>query len=218
MEELISTEDMTIIDENSSYLGIPTLILMENAGRGIAHVLQSKVDTKDKDIVIFAGLGNNGGDSFVFARHICKDCKKVHLLLIGDQVKIRTDNAKINWNAVQKMDFSIEKSIIRDSSDLKPYLDMRADIIIDGLLGTGIRGKIREPVASAIDLINKLNGFKVAVDVPSGMNPDTGAIADIAVKADLTVTFHKTKQGLVKNKKLTGEIVPVDNCGNWCAN
>ncbi|MFX1297134.1 MAG: NAD(P)H-hydrate dehydratase [Promethearchaeota archaeon] len=210
MEEFISTEDMAILDENSSYLGLPTILLMENAGRELSKVLQLNKDVKKKSILIFAGLGNNGGDSFVFARHIYRSCKEIHLILIGDKDKIRTNEAKTNWNAIENMDFSIKTSIIKDSADLSALQVENVDIIIDALLGTGVKGKIREPIASSIKLINELKGFKIAVDVPSGMNPDTGEIADIAVKADLTVTFHKIKHGLVKNKTFSGEIIPVN--------
>ncbi|NVM56416.1 MAG: NAD(P)H-hydrate epimerase, partial [Candidatus Helarchaeota archaeon] len=210
MEELISTEDMTIIDENSSYLGVPTILLMENAGRELARIVQSKENIEDKSILIFAGMGNNGGDSFVFARHICKHCKEVQLVLLGDINKIRTNIAQTNWAALQNKDFSIEIHIVRESSDLRAISVQNSDVIIDGLLGTGVSGKIREPIASAIKLINDLKGFKVAVDVPSGMNPDTGEVKDIAVKANITVTFHKIKRGLIKNKEYTGEIIPVD--------
>lgn len=209
MEELLSTQDMAIIDENSNYLGVPTILLMENAGRELSRVVQSKINVKDKVVQIFAGMGNNGGDSFVFARHICGFCKEVYVNLVGYPEKIRSSISKTNWNAIQKMDFSIKTNILRDSSNLKTISIKKSDVIIDGLLGTGVSGKIREPVASAINLINDLNGLKIAVDVPSGMNPDTGEISDVAVKADFTVTFHKIKRGLVKNKDYTGEIIPV---------
>ena len=83
---------------------------------------------------------------------------------------------------------------------------MEPDIIIDGILGTGISGTIREPHASAIDLINYLSAYKVAVDVPSGVNPDTGETANKFVKADMTVTFHRMKRGIPKRIDLCGRI------------
>jgi len=210
MEDLISSEEMTIIDENTNFLGVPTTLLMENAGRELARVIQTKMDVNNKSIIVFAGTGNNGGDSFVFARHISKFAKKVQVVLIGDSSKIRTPESKLNWAVLLNMAFSIKISVIQDSSELRDLRIDNSDIIIDGLLGTGVQGKIREPIAGAINYINALEGFKIAVDIPSGMNPDTGIVEDISVKADLTVTFHKIKQGLVKNKEYTGEIVPVD--------
>jgi NAD(P)H-hydrate epimerase len=84
--------------------------------------------------------------------------------------------------------------------------DFNPDVIIDGIFGTGITGEIREPNASAINFINKTNCFKFAVDVPSGLNPQTGETANIFTKCDMTVTFHKMKQGIPKRKDLTGEL------------
>jgi NAD(P)H-hydrate epimerase len=209
LEDLISSEEMAIIDENTNYLGIPTSLLMENAGRELARVVQSKVDMTNKSVIIFAGTGNNGGDSFVLARHISRFANQVQVVLIGDSSKIKTPESKLNWAALLNMEFSIKISIIQDSSELKNLKIGNPDIIIDGLLGTGVQGKIREPIASAINLINSLEGVKVAVDIPSGMNPDTGVVEEIAVKADYTITFHKIKQGLVENKEYSGEIIPV---------
>ena len=85
-------------------------------------------------------------------------------------------------------------------------IDFRPDLIIDGILGTGITGDIREPYASAINYINESNCFKVAVDVPSGLDPQTGETANICTKCDMTVTFHKMKKGIPKRKDLTGEV------------
>ena len=85
-------------------------------------------------------------------------------------------------------------------------IDFQPDVIIDGILGTGITGEIREPYASAINYINETNCFKFAVDVPSGLDPQTGEIANIYTKCDMTVTFHKMKQGIPKRKDLTGEV------------
>ncbi len=209
MEEIISIEDMAIFDENSKYLGIPTIVLMENAGRELARVVQSKWDLQKKSILVFSGTGNNGGDSFVFARHVSRFCKEIQVILIGEPQRIRTEISKKNWLAIQNLEFSIKTHSIRDSSDLRQLKIRDPDLIIDALLGTGVRGKIREPTASAIELINKLNGIKIAVDVPSGLNSETGEVEDIAVKADITVTFHKIKPGLTKNKEIVGELIPV---------
>ena len=84
--------------------------------------------------------------------------------------------------------------------------DFKPDIIIDGILGTGISGEIREPYASAINYINSTDCYKFAVDVPSGLDPQTGSTANIFTKCDMTVTFHKMKEGIPKRKDLTGEL------------
>jgi NAD(P)H-hydrate epimerase len=84
--------------------------------------------------------------------------------------------------------------------------NFKPDVIIDGILGTGITGDIKEPYASAINFINNTNCYKFAVDVPSGLDPQTGETANIFTKCDMTVTFHKMKQGIPKRKDLTGEL------------
>ena len=86
------------------------------------------------------------------------------------------------------------------------YLDFKPNIIIDGILGTGITGDIREPYATAINFINQTDCYKFAVDVPSGLDPQTGETANIYTKCNMTVTFHKMKKGIPKRKDLTGEI------------
>ncbi|WXG40083.1 MAG: NAD(P)H-hydrate dehydratase [Candidatus Freyarchaeum deiterrae] len=205
--ETISAEDMRIADENSEYLGIPRALLMENAGRGIAENILKRRKVDGTSIVILSGTGNNGGDGFVAARHLASLGAKVHLVLLGDPSRIRTPESRQNWNALEKMILSIEKTLIKDSSDLKKIRDSikNADVVIDAILGTGIIGKIQEPLSTAIDLFNTSNAFKVAVDLPSGLDPDSGQIHDKVVKADVTVTFHKAKPGLL-NKDCTGEL------------
>jgi NAD(P)H-hydrate epimerase len=94
------------------------------------------------------------------------------------------------------------KLVSGDSFDF----DFKPDVIVDGIFGTGISGEIREPYASAINYINQTDCYKFAVDVPSGLNPQTGETANIFTKCDMTVTFHKMKQGIPKRKDLTGEL------------
>ena len=110
------------------------------------------------------------------------------------------DRSKWNWSILEKM--KSVQLIIGNSFEI----DFQPDVIIDGILGTGITGEIREPYASAINYINETNCFKFAVDVPSGLDPQTGEIANIYTKCDMTVTFHKMKQGIPKRKDLTGEL------------
>ncbi|NHI91899.1 MAG: NAD(P)H-hydrate dehydratase [Candidatus Lokiarchaeota archaeon] len=214
LSDEITTEEMMILDNNSKYLGIPTLLLMENAGCSIVQALiENQMDLKDKIITIFAGLGNNGGDTFVVARHLTFHGSKILLFLLGDPDRISSDISKLNWEALQKLDYCVKSIIIRDSSQLKSWKKTinESDIIIDGILGTGVRGKLREPIKTAISLINNSNKFVCSVDVPSGVNPDTGEIIDDAIKANMTVTFHKIKSGLKKSTNI-GKII-VKNIG-----
>jgi len=206
----ITPKDMAIIDANSAYLGIPTSLLMENAGRSVCEqIVLENGDITDKNIFILAGTGNNGGDSFVAARHLTYFKPKINVLLFGRSAQIRTNISKMNWIALEKMQYSINRFEITNINQLRALENhiLSTDILIDGLLGTGIKGKLREPISSAIDLINDSRGFKVSVDIPSGLDPLSGKIHDKAVKANLTVTFHKMKIGLKNNENYTGKIV-----------
>ncbi len=175
--------------------------MMENAGAASVRRLVDKLGNVDsKNILIFVGLGNNGGDGLVMARHLVGYGANVTVILLGTPDKIKTDESNWNWSLLQKM--PSVKLLSGDTFDF----NFKPDVIIDGILGTGITGDIREPYASAINFINKTNCYKFAVDVPSGLDPQTGETANIFTKCDMTVTFHKMKQGIPKRKDLTGEL------------
>jgi NAD(P)H-hydrate epimerase len=159
-----------------------------------------------KKVLIFAGLGNNGGDALVVARHLAGHGSKVTVILLGNPDDIKTIECRSNWQVLEKMN-SVQLGFGPEDA-----ANFDVDIIVDGILGTGISGDIREPHASAIDLINKTKAFKIAVDVPSGVDPDTGNTANKYVTADMTVTFHKMKRGMPKRKDLCG-IIFVEKIG-----
>ncbi|MHC1585330.1 MAG: NAD(P)H-hydrate dehydratase [Candidatus Syntropharchaeia archaeon] len=193
MEECITSKEMATLDENCKFFGLSTLQLMENAGSSIAQAIKSRFS--GGRIVIIAGRGNNGGDAFVAARHL-RDFD-VEVILLGSSGDIRTEEARKNWKILEEARFNLRE--IRDSSEIDGIRDSlrNADIIIDGIFGTGIRGEIRDPESTVIDLINESKAFVLSVDIPSGVDPDTGSFHK-AVNADLTVTFHRMKPGLVK--------------------
>ena len=197
----ITVKQMMQIEENGHRMGFLRKFMMENAGASAVRRLQEKFENlSSKNILVFAGLGNNGGDAFVIARHLAGYGSKVTVVLLGLPEKIKTEESSWNWQLIKKMN-SI-KLITSEKVSFKPT----ADIIIDGILGTGISGTIREPYASAIKVINDTPAFKLAVDVPSGLDPDTGNTSNIYVKADVTITFHKMKIGMPKRKDLCGQI------------
>ena len=175
--------------------------MMENAGAAAVRRLVEKTGAVgSKNIVIFVGLGNNGGDGMVMARHLAGHGAKVTVILLGTSDKIKTEESSWNWSILEKMP-SI-KLLGNNSIDF----DFKSDILVDAILGTGITGEIREPYASAINYINETDCYKFAVDTPSGLDPQTGETANIYTKCDMTVTFHKMKQGIPKRKDLTGEL------------
>ena len=199
----ITVKQMMQIEENGHQMGFPRKLMMENAGAVTARYLLKKYDDiAKKKITVFAGLGNNGGDALVVARHLAGFGCKPDVILLGSPDNIKTEEAMSNWKILEKMD-SVNLIITSDSKQITHD----AEIIVDGILGTGISGNIREPYASAIDLINKSSAFKLAVDVPSGLDPDTGKVADKCVKADATITYHKMKIGMPKRIDMCGTII-----------
>jgi NAD(P)H-hydrate epimerase len=194
---------MMQIEENGHQMGFLRKFMMENAGAAsVKRLIEKFGDITSKNILVFAGLGNNGGDGLVIARHLAGYGSTVTVFLLGEPDNIRSEECSWNWNLLEKM-----KSIKLLTGGNLDYLnDSEFDIIIDGILGTGISGEIREPQASTITFINKSNAFKLAVDVPSGVDPDTGNKNSPHVVADITVTFHRMKVGMPKAKDVCGEI------------
>ena len=197
----ISVDDMYKIENKGHEMGFLKKFMMENAGAASVKRLAEKLENlQSKQILIFVGLGNNGGDGLVMARHLAGYDAKVTVMLLGTSDKIKTEESNWNWSILKKMP-SIQ--LLTGNSI---HFDFNPDIIIDSILGTGISGDIKEPYASAINYINETNSYKFAVDVPSGLDPQTGDTANICTKCDMTVTFHKMKKGIPKRKDLTGEI------------
>ena len=195
---------MMQIEENGHQMGFLRKFMMENAGAGATKRLIKKFgDVKSKNVLVFAGLGNNGGDGLVIARHLAGYGVNVTVFLLGEPDNIRSEECSWNWNLLEKM--KSVKLLTGGNVELLNNLD-KFDIIIDGILGTGISGEIREPQASAITFINKSNAFKLAVDVPSGVDPDTGNKNLPHVTANITVTFHRMKVGMQKRTDVCGEI------------
>ncbi len=196
-------KQMMQIEENGDQMGFPRRLMMENAGAVTARYLLKKYDDiSEKKITVFAGLGNNGGDALVVARHLAGFGCKPDVILLGSPDKLKTEEAISNWKILEKMD-SVNLIITSDSKQIT----INADIIVDGMLGTGVSGGIREPYASAIDIINKSSAFRLAVDIPSGLDPDTGKISNKCVRADVTITYHKMKIGMPKRIDMCGTII-----------
>ncbi len=197
----ITVDQMYNIENKGHDMGFLKKFMMENAGAAAVRRLITKIDNIElKNILIFVGLGNNGGDGLVMARHLAGYGAKVTVMLLGSPNKIKTEESNWNWSILEKM-----PSVKLMSGDSFEF-DFKPDVIVDGILGTGISGDIREPYASAINFINEANCYKFAVDVPSGLDPQTGETSNIFTKCNMTVTFHKMKEGIPKRKDLTGEL------------
>jgi len=197
----ITVTQMYQIENNGHNMGFLKKFMMENAGAAAVRRLIEKLgNVESKTILIFVGMGNNGGDGLVMARHLAGHSAHTIVVLLGSPENIKTEESNWNWSILKKM--PSVKLVTGNNLDF----DFIPDVIVDGILGTGISGEIREPYASAINYINNTKCFKFAVDVPSGLDPQTGNTANIFVKSDMTVTFHKMKQGIPKRKDLTGEL------------
>jgi len=198
---------MMQIEENGHQMGFLRKFMMENAGAGATKRLVEKFgDVKSKNILVFAGLGNNGGDGLVIARHLAGYGSNVLVFLLGEPDNIRSEECSWNWNLLEKMKSVKSLTGVKLEHFYDNFDELEFDIIIDGILGTGISGEIREPQASAITYINKSNAYKLTVDVPSGVDPDTGNKNSPHVTANKTVTFHRMKVGMPKAKDVCGEI------------
>jgi NAD(P)H-hydrate epimerase len=202
----ISSSEMRALETNAEYYGTSLLQLMENAGCSTAQEIISRFP-KGMKIAVFCGLGGNGGDGFVAARHLLAAGYNVTVILVGRGRDINHEAASKNWLILQSLQDKIMLLEVTDSSAIPKVV---ADIVIDSLLGTGTKGQIKPPIYQAVEYINSLKAFKLAVDVPTGIDSDTGEVLGTAVKADLTVTFYKAKKGMEKAKRHVGELVVKD--------
>ncbi len=183
---MISSQEMRALEAESQ---ISRLSLMENAGRGVYKSIKQRIDLKDKKILIICYHGNNGGDGFVAARYLCDEAE-TDVLFIGDENKLKKE-ALLNLKKIEhneKIQFLVDEEV-----DFDAY-----DIIVDAILGIGIQGMLNKEISAIIDDINNSKAYKVSVDIPTGLNPDSGLAAEKCINADLIVTFHDLKKGLEK--------------------
>ena len=192
---MITTERMAAVDANAAALGVSRKQLMESSGNAVAREVRDVAEPGDS-VALVCGRGNNGGDAVVAARFLSAFDVTVHLL--GRPGSIRTGIARENWDALEAAEVTTET--VSDSTDLALG---DPEVVVDAMLGAGVRGALREPERSAAAAVNDVgeNGtVVVSVDVPSGIDADTGSRtggADgVAVTADRVVTFHDEKPGL----------------------
>ena len=188
---MITADRMAAVDANAAALGVPRKQLMESSGNAVARAVRQHVDPGDR-VVCVCGRGNNGGDAFVAARFL--DEYDTETVLLGHPERVGTEIARENWAALQNAE--LPTTTAADSTAVDDIDLAAADCIVDAMLGTGVTGALREPAATAARAINAAESTVVAVDVPSGVDANTGTSEDVAVDADHVVTFHDTKPGL----------------------
>jgi NAD(P)H-hydrate epimerase len=170
---------------------IPQEILMENAGQAVYYTIFKEIGIKNKDFVVFCGVGNNGGDGLVVARKIYSNGGKVTVFILGDRSQYK-DAAKQNFGIVEKI--QIKTFDFHDIS-LAREVVQNADAIIDAIFGTGLDREVNGMYKDAINLINTSRKTVFSLDIPSGVHGDTGQVMGTAVKADYTITFGLPKTG-----------------------
>lgn len=186
---------------------IPGIVLMENAGRTASEIILAQLpQPTSANVAIIAGTGNNGGDGFVVARHLSNCHIKTKVLICGSRDRIRGD-ALTNLIIIEKMALDIEYTSNSPAEQIA-QLASNADTIVDAMLGTGTAGPPRQPIRTAIETINALKKTVIALDIPSGLDCDTGEPLEIAITAAQTVTFAAMKKGflLKEAQKFTGQV------------
>jgi hydroxyethylthiazole kinase-like uncharacterized protein yjeF len=204
----IGAEAMTGADRRAQAFGVSEERLMEHAGTAVAAAVRAlAVDTGrwgTGPIVILCGPGNNGGDGFVAARRLALNGGQVVVAIVASEARPRGAAAARNWDRIAR-DTGIAKvhaPVARDVAVFGQGIE-RAAVIVDALLGTGVRGPLREPIRTAVELVERARAAGipvVAVDTPTAVDLSSGEPSDPAVHADLTVTFHRPKTGLATRR------------------
>ncbi len=213
----ITAEAMRGADRRAQRLGTPGERLMEQAGCAVAVTARATLRTANRPrggvVLVLCGPGNNGGDGLVAARHLAAAGIRVAAVLVSPADQPGTPDATLNWERLEGIDGAerIHVATAHDVAMLHNGLD-RAALIVDALLGTGVRGMLREPIRTAVDLIGRGRTLGVpvlAVDTPTALDLTSGEPSDPCVRADVTITFHRPKRGLMTRtgRALAGKVL-----------
>jgi hydroxyethylthiazole kinase-like uncharacterized protein yjeF len=197
MSLVLSAAQMRAVDKAAiEGLGVPGAVLMENAGRGVAALIMRERPVAGRDVRVVCGVGQNGGDGFVIARHLANAGARVTVLLAAPRAKLAGD-ADLFARVVERD----PRITLRDGStaDVAGWrlLLAGAEVLVDAVFGTGLRSDVTGAPAAAIQAMNSTPALRVAVDLPSGLDADTGKVRGLAVEAHLTATMGARKLGLV---------------------
>ena len=224
---LIGADEMARIDEAAQRLGLTEDALMESAGAAVTEVVHAEIGrlsgrvagsggplARPPLVVVLCGPGNNGGDGFVVARRLAATGRRVACVLVGDASRIAHGAAGHAWAVLQAMAAAGSLEVfVAPTPDLLLRLRERiaeATVIVDALLGSGASGPLREPIATAVDLVNATRTHAraagracavVAVDAPTRVDLTGGARSTPVVAADVTVTFHRAKAGFALDRE-----------------
>ena len=208
--KVVTAAEMRRIDQDTiDTIGIPGIVLMETAGSAIVRTIQHHYPTCQQ-IGILAGKGNNGGDGLVIARQLAHAGRDVHLFLVSPKENF-TGEAQLNLQIAEKLGLRI--TVITRESDLQADNQIAAcQLLVDAMLGTGVRGAVRSPIDAVINTINRLPVPVLSVDLPSGLDTDTGHPLGTCVRADRTITIGLPKRGVLVHPgaELAGNLEVVD--------
>lgn len=211
------SEAMAGADRRAQAMGVPGQKLMEHAGAAVAAAVKAIAEATDRwskgPILILCGPGNNGGDGFVAARHLARAGARVAAVLVSSAGRPATPDAGRNWDRLDREPrvTRIHAGSVADLRILARDVE-KASVVVDALLGTGVRGELRDPIRSAVDLVLAARKAKVpvvAVDTPTAVDLTSGDASNPVVRADLTVTFHRPKTGLLTTHgaRLAGKVL-----------
>ncbi len=193
----VTADDIRRLDLSAARdYAIPSVLLMENAGRAVSDVILR--DHPSCKVLIFAGKGNNGGDGLVVARRLANLAYKVRVILFESPSNLKADPL-LNYNIAEKMAIPITVSAALSEN---AFLDLcrGSDLIVDAIFGIGIHSSVQGIFRDAISAINRSGKPVVSIDIPSGLDSDTGRIQGVAVKATSTVTLALPKRGLFEGE------------------
>jgi ADP-dependent NAD(P)H-hydrate dehydratase / NAD(P)H-hydrate epimerase len=213
----MTAEEMRGADVRAQRLGTPGSWLMEQAGAAVAAAACALLAAAERPpqsrVLLLCGPGNNGGDGLVAARRLAGVGVGCEVVLLASDGRPGTPDARVNWDRLDGVGLVRRVSTAR-ASDVALYLNgiERAGLVVDALLGTGVRGLLREPVRTAVDVAVRAREHEVpvvAVDTPTALDLTTGEPSDPVVRADLTVTFHRPKVGLLSRagRVLAGRVL-----------
>ncbi len=209
MQKVMTCSEIREFDRRAiEEVGLPGIVLMENAGRGCADIARQMCGGNG-DVVIFCGSGNNGGDGYVIARYLKLMGVDVRVVVVCMQEKIKGD-ALTNLKIIQNMNLEIH--FIDPSDGMKISSMLNGDsLIVDAVFGTGLKGSVEQEYLPLFEIINAMPNKVLAVDIPSGLDCDTGMPLGEAVEANTTATMVAMKQGFINpdSKRYTGNVVVV---------
>ncbi|MBN2097808.1 MAG: NAD(P)H-hydrate epimerase [Candidatus Omnitrophica bacterium] len=206
--KIVNARQMQQIDQQAQRkYGIPSIILMENAAIASAFFVIEMLKDRQRNVALFCGPGNNGGDGFACARHLINRGFKVTVYFAGKQENLSKD-ARTNYLILRKLG---QKILTPQITGLKQELT-QADLIVDALLGIGLKGKVKPPLDQLIKIINDSGKPVLSLDAPSGLEVTKGKVCGAAVKATRTITFGLPKKGFFNPqvKKIIGKLTVVD--------